>query len=602
LVLDRDGGDFYRYYEYRVIRDKKFLGAIRIPAYRRTENFATAEVHLYSNDEKTYTIHPTGWGKFVSENSSLDINGKFIQSIDYSNNMNKNFIYTVMLNYLSDKFASETRSLPQIPEHIAQESMNTMIGAFETDNDAIRELKSRNKGDELPSSIHNKAKDYYKRENTSEYKDGLKTYAQVMAKYDVIIELMNNPELDNINKVNLDEFFRTTYLEFIRSYFKLMSSSTQQDVIVKILKEFYWLKIENLSYNNDQVLIQNYSIDEIFTEYFISPYVISKEFEQSEYLKEENLANLMLTVIPQKIGFIIDNQNYTIMTFIPPTEQKRTIDRDQALDYLQGNLDKINQNINNAIDKDNSEEFNELFDFVLNQIINGIHIEGWTQGANWIKNFLRSDFGQAIVKYTVEGLFNSLFQNTNLIESFIDNIVPMTTGCIKLNAINKKLQANGIEKLSEKDSKDIWFLERMCAILGEISLEDLKDFDPNKPIESVIKLLGPVLKVYMESIYYAMSRSCDRWNIRATYHDLPAELKKIGLLKDEKGNILISIGDVYPVNMEGTLGALHHSWYGTINPEFIPIKTSFISTRGAFCYWRYAWAKKRYGLPTYTDW
>ncbi|MGL4367216.1 MAG: hypothetical protein ACRCTQ_02885 [Brevinemataceae bacterium] len=62
LVLDRDGGDFYRYYEYRIVKDQKYLGAIRIPAYRRTENFATAEVHLYSADEKTYTIHPTGWG------------------------------------------------------------------------------------------------------------------------------------------------------------------------------------------------------------------------------------------------------------------------------------------------------------------------------------------------------------------------------------------------------------------------------------------------------------------------------------------------------------------------------------------------------------
>jgi len=322
LVLDRDGGDFYRYYEYRIVKDQKYLGAIRIPAYRRTENFATAEVHLYSDDEKTYTIHPTGWGQYMAKNSSLDINGKFIQSIEYSSNINKNFIYTVMLNYLSHKFESEVRSLPQIPDHIAQESMNTMINAFEKNNVAIKELKSRNKGNELPSSIHNKAKDYYKRENVNSYKEGLQKYTQVMAKYDTLIKVMNVPDLDNVNKTNLDQFFQISYLEFIKGYLKIMTESKKTDVITKFFKNFYWIKLEKLSYNTPQVLLQKYSIDEVFAEYFIYPYIISKEFEQTQYLQEQNIEDLLLTIMPQKIGFTIDNTNYTIMTFIPPNSHK----------------------------------------------------------------------------------------------------------------------------------------------------------------------------------------------------------------------------------------------------------------------------------------
>jgi len=181
-----------------------------------------------------------------------------------------------------------------------------------------------------------------------------------------------------------------------------------------------------------------------------------------------------------------------------------------------------------------------------------------------------------------------------------------------MDALNKRLQSNGIEKLSEKDGRDIWFLQRMCAILGEISLEDLKDFNKDKPNESIIKLVGPFLKVYMESIYYAMSRSCDRWNIPPTYggllgidgapEDVNALLKKqlieITIIKD-KPPFILKLEDIYYINMEGTLGALHHAWS---KKKFYPIKTSFIATRGAFCYWRYAWSKKRYGWPTYTDW
>ncbi|MGL4389045.1 MAG: hypothetical protein ACRCTJ_06615 [Brevinema sp.] len=614
LILDKDGGDFYRYYEYRVIKNNRLLGAIRIPAYRRTENFATTEVHYYSHDEKTYTIQPTGWGQYMAENSDLDILSDFIKNIEYSSNINKNFIYKILLEYLLKEMELSTKSQADIPNNVIDESLNTMIVAFEIGNEAISELKSRNKGKELPNSIHNKAKEYYKRENASKYKEGLKKYAQIMAKYDIIIELMNNPELDTINKANLDEFFRTTYLEFIRSYFKLMSSSTQQDVIVKMLTEFYWQNVENLSYDKDQILIQKYSVDKIFKDNHISPYVISKPFEQTQFLQEQNIVDLLLTIIPQKIGFTIDNQNYTIMTFIPPTDNVRTTDRDQALEFLKNELDEIGQNINDAIDKDNTSEVNDALSkiskYIENILADSLDPSNGNgepnKAAKWLAEIIDNLFLDLIIDTNLKGVLTSLLKNFDLMDSFIDNIAPIATGCVKLNTVNNYLQKNGIEKLSEKDGKDIWFLERMCAILKK-SVDNLKDFDPNKPIESLVKLVGPILKEYMESIYYAMSRSCDRWNIPPVL-DLSGSLGSINEILNRFGSInigeiTIKISDIYHINTEGTLGALHHSWWnGHINPKFNPIKTSFISTRGAFCYWRYAWPKSYYKKPTYTDW
>lgn len=58
-----------------------------------------------------------------------------------------------------------------------------------------------------------------------------------------------------------------------------------------------------------------------------------------------------------------------------------------------------------------------------------------------------------------------VFKNVKLIENFVDNVITIVKGCITLDSINKKLQANGIEKISEKEGKDIWFLERMCGII-----------------------------------------------------------------------------------------------------------------------------------------
>ena len=615
LVLDRDGGDFYRYYEYRVLRGERYIGAIRIPAYRRTENFATAEVHVYSSDEKTYTVKPTGWGVFVSENSNLDITSSFIQSIEFSNKINKNFIYTVMNQYLSAQFESSTRSLPPIPDHIAQESMNSIINRFEKNNDAIKELKSRNDGDELPDSIHNKAKDYYKRENSDQYKEGISKYAQVMAKYDTLIAVMNDPELDSNNKINLDQMFVTTYLEFAKGYLQKMSSSDQKDIITKILSEFYWIELEKLSYNKDRILMQDYELNDIFMQYKIDPYVVSKDFKQTELLQDQNIVELLLTIIPQKIGFTIQNQNYTIKTFIPPTQESRTIDRDLVLDYLQGDLDTIAQNINDAIDKDNGVKIQQalnkieimLENLVADKVTPG---DGPANDASiWLAEVLGNLFIGPILDGYMTGAITALLKNLDLIESFIQNIVPITKGCVKLTLINAHLQKNGIEKISEKDGKDIWFLERMCAALGEISFQDIRDFDKDKPIESLVKLIGPMLKVYMDSIYYAMSRSCDRWNIPPTYGGLPGiapddinEIisKEIISIEEVKGDpYIIRLGDIYQINMEGTLGALHHSWW---KKSFIPIDNSFISTRGAFCYWRYPHLKKRYSWSTYTDW
>lgn len=105
LVLDRDGGDFYRYYEYRVVRDKKFLGAIRIPAYRRTENFATAQVHLYSADEQTYTIHPTMWGKNMTQNIKFDGDFAFAKKVEQliKDKSDDNYYFNYMVHNIQNE-------------------------------------------------------------------------------------------------------------------------------------------------------------------------------------------------------------------------------------------------------------------------------------------------------------------------------------------------------------------------------------------------------------------------------------------------------------------------------------------------------------------
>lgn len=220
----------------------------------------------------------------------------------------------------------------------------------------------------------------------------------------------------------------------------------------------------------------------------------------------------MITIIPQKIGFTINNQNYTLMTFIPP-ENIATKDRDQALNFLRDNPAKISQNIHDTLNKHNTDVKNQIFNTILQLVTETLNLKPpFTQLGNDLKKLMNSPIVKSIIKTYSQGAISSLLKNIDIADSF----VPITSGCMKLSIINKNLQANGIEKLSEKDGRDIWFLQRMCAILGVVSLQDIMDFDSKKPIGSLIKLMGPLLKTYMESIYYAMSRSCDRWNIPPT--------------------------------------------------------------------------------------
>lgn len=84
--------------------------------------------------------------------------------------------------------------------------------------------------------------------------------------------------------------------------------------------------------------------------------------------------------------------------------------------------------------------------------------------------------------------------------------------------------------------------------------------------------MGPLLRTYMESIYYAMSRSCDRWNIPPTFSfpgttgDINDIIRQYGIITIE--GYAINLADLYHVNMEGTLGALHHLWTGISDPKF----------------------------------
>lgn len=77
-----------------------------------------------------------------------------------------------------------------------------------------------------------------------------------------------------IRKMNSDQFFATSYLEFIKGYVQLMASSSEQDILTKLLRNFYWIKLEKLAYNSDKALRQKYSVDEPVKDNNIFPYVI----------------------------------------------------------------------------------------------------------------------------------------------------------------------------------------------------------------------------------------------------------------------------------------------------------------------------------------
>lgn len=189
-----------------------------------------------------------------------------------------------------------------------------------------------------------------------------------------------------------------------------MASSSEQDILTKLLRNFYWIKLEKLAYNSDKALRQKYSVDELVKDNNIFPCVVRASFEHTEFLQDKNIVDLLITIIPQKIGFTINNQNYSLMTFILP-ENIRIKDRDQALNFLRDNLAKISQNIYDTLNKHNTDVKNQIFNTILQLVTETLNLKPpFTQLGNDLKKLMNSPIVKSIIKTYSQGAISSLLK------------------------------------------------------------------------------------------------------------------------------------------------------------------------------------------------
>lgn len=142
----------------------------------------------------------------------------------------------------------------------------------------------------------------------------------------------------------------------------------------------------------------------------IFPCVVRASFEHTEFLQDKNIVDLLITIIPQKIGFTINNQNYSLMTFILP-ENIRIKDRDQALNFLRDNLAKISQNIYDTLNKHNTDVKNQIFNTILQLVTETLNLKPpFTQLGNDLKKLMNSPIVKSIIKTYSQGAISSLLK------------------------------------------------------------------------------------------------------------------------------------------------------------------------------------------------
>ena len=228
LVLDRDGGDFYRYYEYRVLRGSKFIGAIRIPAYRRTENFATAEVHVYSSDEKTYTVKPTGWGYHVGRNLILPQDSEFMNIVSSQIKLTDNIIYNVLYRLYSI-FDLESKVTPvNIPKTYDQ-----LYKIYNDSSSVMSEVKKP-----PSSSIKNSVIDATARANTYALRDLKLNAKKSLFKMESLTVMVPRSQefVKNIFNSSQNSHFLSTLIKI----YGQMTYNTDNTTLQKELRDIFW--------------------------------------------------------------------------------------------------------------------------------------------------------------------------------------------------------------------------------------------------------------------------------------------------------------------------------------------------------------------------
>lgn len=217
-----------------MIKDQKFLGAVRIPAYRRTENFATAEVHVYSDDEKTYTVRPTGWGRFVASKVYYSSNTDLFRSIQQQVSviMTDNMIYN-MSYYLYGAFDVDHK----IPEVSTYTAYSKLTNIYMQDTNKLVGFKGSLNSDERIFIV-----DAAARQDTYKLQKELTDIQNYLFRLESII-----PLIGEVKPLFLSVYMNTAsnlVTASVGALFQTMETNIRNSSFQEILKEIYWIEIE----------------------------------------------------------------------------------------------------------------------------------------------------------------------------------------------------------------------------------------------------------------------------------------------------------------------------------------------------------------------
>jgi len=486
LVLDRDGGDFYRYYEYRIIKDKKYLGAIRIPAYRRTENFATAEVHLYSDDEKTYIIHPTGWGVHIGSMITYDTNDSFREKLkfDIENNLSDSYLLAYNARKIEQNMSAY--KLPPINTTIVERQVQNELNQ-EIDNDnTVKDLKNR-KGSDALGDFVGKAKQNYlnidQKENKQNLTIGLDKFYKRLMVYPTA-----KKQIADARKM-LSEVYSSYYLSLYGIIYNssLLENSIvgykPNNILAQYLKIWYWKNLESkLNHKQlSQLSTTKWNLTEFTEQYNIQPKLSYQEL--SDIDQSTTLCQLTKLGTP-KMGLHFGSDKIYIPLYTEKGKEYkvnnvgyRTIDRTQMLNYFNGSIsDQFDKAANAAVSQYNFWEGMGAFfggmggatggvSSLATAIAKGIGTATFAPAAG-----IGAIVGAAIGIFT--GIESSIALFSDNTKKEMDNqfnaMEKVMFGddgkgiCFQIKEANKLLTNNGLEPLSAKDGRDIEYILTYC--------------------------------------------------------------------------------------------------------------------------------------------
>ncbi len=518
LVLDKDGGDFYRYYEYRVLKDPKFVGAIRIPAYRRTENFATAEVHVYSADEKTYVVKPTAWGQYMAEKIYIDEHSEwknlFLQQYNQKNT--EEYMYNLALMTIEGNQV-HTNNEP-ISSQEAQNILGKRAKEFQTMSetkpifDNIHKIGLKNKDKAINNSVQ-KYSEYYANTTATQITAAFNTVSKYKTAEAIALkhtQVSKNLTLDN----NIWKVFTTLYQSIFRGYFLQMGEESlyqHKDTVSQALLKSYWRYIEKKISLKQEVIDNNLLEMNTLTKGIIDLFIESKstttKLNQKSTILPQNQF-IVNNIIPQRIGFIIDNNKVDIWN-LKDSNNSQKISMSSILDYLdKKHLDSLQDQFEQTILHDlkldkitkgllnyfiNTFADTEIIDIILEVL--KIPTENLTDKqkedmADEIR--LLIDIAKALFAYEGEKLVSDMF-------------------VLAEHTLNYSLMKNKLSRLCDTYQEIIKYIE-------EIGIKDVENDISSKQDLQTMRFLQAYcedqsLANYLGFLYYEISRYCDDWAI-----------------------------------------------------------------------------------------